>query len=237
MLGQRKPLSICPKFCTLCKISNKRNNRFQCIQNVAYIHDFSLAWGKRRSGTFQGCQVIGLVCLAGERMRILSGGTNPQEGWPMSGETQQSLGKENIKVRGKQGNLLARKEQGRACKLNRGTGPTKKTLGWRAKSTKTCMNVQGWNKKSLKSSFWDVFSYLKWGWQALCSVVHLWVLPCKKGPCPTRALCPCKPGSASLNFSITSWSGPRLIIVFSCSRFLECPSLWPSFSSIICESK
>lgn len=47
----------------------------------------------------------------------------------MSGETQQSLGKENIEVRGKQGNLLERKEQARASKSNRGAGPMKKTLG------------------------------------------------------------------------------------------------------------
>lgn len=126
--------------------------------------------------------------LAGERMRVLPGGTNPQEGWPVSGETQQSLRRENIDVRGKKRNLLERKEQARACKLNRGTGSTEKTLVWRAKSTKTCMNVQGWSKKSLKSSFWGVFSFLKWGWQVVCSVVPLWILPCKRSPAQQEPL-------------------------------------------------
>lgn len=147
---------------------------------------FSLALGKR-SGTFQDCWVIGLVCLAGERTRVLSDGTNPQEGWPTGGETQQSLGKKNSKVRGKQGSLLERKEQARACKLNRGTGPTKKTLRGRAKRTKTCMNVQGWNKKSLKSSFWDVFFLLEVGLASSLQCSTFVSPAVQKGPCLTKA--------------------------------------------------
>lgn len=124
--------------------------------------------------------------LAGERMRVLPGGTNPQEGWPMSGETQQSLRRENIDVRGKKGNLLERKEQARACKLNRGTGSTEQALVWRAKSTKTCMNVQGWSKKSLKSSFWDVFLF-EVGLASCLQCGAFVNSAMQKEPCPTRA--------------------------------------------------
>lgn len=151
--------------------------------NMYYVHDCFLALGTRRSGTFQECRGIGLVFLAGDGTRVLglSGGANPQEGWSKSSETWQSLERKNIDMReGKKGIYL--KERSKPELASWGTGPTKKTSG----GTKTYMNVQVWKKKSSQTIL-DV-SFPAWrGWQALCSLVASWVLPCK-GPCPASVL-------------------------------------------------